>query len=258
MKTGFLITARLKSSRLPKKLLLEVNGEPYIVWMLRRLKLAKELSEIVICTSTNPQDDELVRIAKQEGVNVFRGSEEDVIQRLYDAALEYDLDYIINMTADCPLLPYELIGHVIETYRQTNADLVKCHDLPVGLFLSGLKIEAMKKLINMKASGHTEYWLYYFLKTNFFNVVNLKVDDKWIRPQYRIALDYPEDHEFLSKLFQGLGPDAYSKTTSEIVQFLDNNPELGKINIDCNTKGADRTAQDDTSKVILKDGTILN
>ena len=257
MKTGFLITARLKSSRLPKKLLLEVNGQPYIVWMLRRLKLAKELSEIVICTSTNPQDDELAEIAEREGVKVFRGSEEDVIQRLYDAAMEYDLDYIINMTADCPLLPYELIGHLIETYEQTGADLVKCHDLPAGMFLSGLKLDAVKRLTEMKGSGHTEYWLYYFLKTDLFNVKVLDVDENLLRANYRLILDYPEDHEFLQKVYEGLGAETFKKTSEEIVAYLDAHPQLAEINATCNAKGAERTKNDKTSQVILKDGTIL-
>ena len=87
MRTGFLITARLKSTRLPKKLILEVLGENYITWMVRRLKLATNLDVIVICTSTNPQDDPLEEVAKKEGVECFRGSEEDVASRLYDCLL---------------------------------------------------------------------------------------------------------------------------------------------------------------------------
>jgi spore coat polysaccharide biosynthesis protein SpsF len=257
IKVGFLITARLKSSRLPKKLLLKVNGEAYITWMLRRLKLAPELSEIILCTSTNPQDDELVEIAENEGVRVYRGSEEDVIQRLYDAATFYKLDYVINMTADCPLLPFELIGKLIETYKQTNADLVKCHDLPVGLFLSGLKIEAMKKVIDMKGSGHSEYWLYYFLKTNLFKVVPLDVNSNLFRPNYRLALDYPEDHQLLKRLYESLGDDAYKKHSYEIINCLDKNPEWATINYECNLKGALRTENDETSKVVFKDGTII-
>ncbi len=257
MKVGFLITARLKSTRLPKKLLLEVNGAPYIVWMLRRLKLAPILSEIVLCTSTHPQDDELVQVVEKEGVKVFRGSEEDVIQRLYDAAQIYKLDYVINMTADCPLLPYERIEQLVQTYRDTDADLVKCHDLPPGLFLSGLKPAAMKKVIELKGSGFTEYWLYYFLKTDLFKVVPLDIPTSLIRPDYRFILDYPEDHEFLTKVYQGLGPDAYQKTSEEIVQFVDEHQDWTLINRECGTRGDKRTRDDKTSKVVLKDGTII-
>lgn len=258
MKTGFLITARLKSSRLPKKLTLEVIGENYISWMVKRLKLSNHLDEIVICTSTNPQDDPLEEIARKEGVHCFRGSEEDVASRLYEASLKYNLDYFINMTADCPFVPYELIPKVLELYKDTNADLIKCYDLPAGMFLSGLKPEAMKRVIDMKDTGFTEYWLFVFLKTNFFNVIPLPVDEKLRRPDYRFVLDYPEDHEFLKKVYEGIGVDAYKKTSEELIQWLDKYPELAEMNAECNKKGDVRTQEDETSRVKLKDGTIVD
>lgn len=257
MKTGFLITARLKSERLPKKLLLEVNGEAYIRWMIRRLKLATSLEEIVLCTSTNPQDDPLETVAKEEGVACFRGSEDDVIQRLYDASLKYQLDYVVNMTADCPLLPYDLIDDLIECYNKTDADLVKCHHLPVGIYLSGLKPEAMKRLLELKASGNTEYWLYYFLKTDLFKVEQLSTPSHWNKPEYRLALDYPEDHEVFKIVYEDLGPDAYKVSTSDLIQWLDDHPEVLAINRDCGRKGLERTEQDPASKVKLKSGRVL-
>lgn len=257
MKTGFLITARLKSERLPKKLLLEVNGQAYITWMLRRLKLAKSLDEIVICTSINPQDDPLERIAQEEGVKCFRGSEQDVIQRLYDATEKYDLDYVINMTADCPLLPFDLIDVLIEQYRASKADLIKCHHLPVGLYLSGLKPAAMKTLIGMKASDRTEYWLYYFLKTDLFQVEQLSTDPSWNKAEFRFALDYPEDHELLSHFYEDNVPDAFAMSTEEIIRWMEEHPELMKINAECGKKGAERTVNDPDSKVHLKDGRVI-
>jgi len=257
MKVGFLITARLKSSRLPEKLLKEVQGENFMTLMIKRLKLSNELLEIVICTSQNPQDDPLEEIARTQGVKCFRGSEEDVMLRLYEAAQQYSFDYVINMTADCPLLPYELIPNVIEHYIKTGADLIKCHDLPVGLYLSGIKIEAMKKVIDMKATGFSEYWLYYFLKTDLFNVHSLPMENVVKRDNYRIALDYPEDYMFLKALYEGLGKDAYKAKTAEIISFLDKNPHLADINKACNKKGEIRTKEDSTSRVILKDGTII-
>ena len=102
MKTAFLITARLKSTRLPKKILLEVAGKPLIVHMLDRIKNATSIDKIIICTSTNHQDDPLEEIAGQEQVSCFRGSEEDVLVRLLEAAQSHGLKYFANITADCP------------------------------------------------------------------------------------------------------------------------------------------------------------
>ena len=252
MKVGFLITARLKSTRLPMKLLKEVNGESMITWMLRRLKLATILDEIVIATSTNPQDDALEEIAKREGVQCFRGSEEDVSLRLHEAAETFNLDYIISMTADCPLLPYELIGDLVETFNNTQADLVTCYELPVGIYLSGLKPKAMKRVIEMKASENTEYWLYYFLKTDLFKVIPHPVDSDLFRSEYRFALDYPEDFAFLKAVYEGIGPEAYKATTKEILAFVDTHPELAKINKDFNKNMEERSADDPNAEVKLK------
>lgn len=258
MKVGFLITARLKSTRLPKKLLKEVNGATYMEWLIRRLKLADRLDEIVVCTSTNPQDDPLIEIAIKEGVKYFRGSEEDVIQRLYDAAQKFELDYAINMTADCPFIPFELIDLLVKSYKQSKADLIKCHDMAPGMFLSGLKIDAMKRVIDLKGSGFSEYWLYYFLKTTIFDVRPLQVPQDLVRPDYRFILDYPEDHDFLKRVYEGLGPDAYRKDSREIINFVDQNKEWVQINAACHAKGVERTEKDETSKVILKDGTVIS
>ena len=258
MKVGFLITARLKSTRLPKKLLKKVNGASYMEWLIRRLKLSNRLDEIIICTSTNPQDDPLIKIAKQENVEFFRGSEEDVIQRLYDATKKFELDYVINMTADCPFIPFEMIDLLLHSYRENNADLIKCHDMAPGMFLSGLKIDAMKRVINLKGSDYSEYWLYYFLKTSIFDVRSLKIPSDLVRPDYRFILDYPEDHQFLKLVYEGLGPEAYKKESKEIIDLVDRNQGWLKINAACQVKGIERTKQDETSKVILRDGTIIN
>lgn len=225
--------------------------------MVRRLKLVSELDEIVICTSTNSQDDTLEDVALEEGVQCFRGSEEDVASRLYEASQKYDLDYFINMTADCPLLPFDYIPSLIKLYKETNADLVKCYDLPEGMFLSGVKPSAMKKVIDITDSGLMEYWLFVFIKTNLFNVISLPVDEKLKRPSYRFALDYPEDHRFFQAIYQGIGQLTYSKSSEELIYWLDEHQELAQINASCSAKGLKRTIEDQTSKIKLKDGAIV-
>ena len=107
--------------------------------MLDRLKLNNQLDEIIICTSTNPQDDILEQIAKDEKVKIYRGSEDDVIERLYEASVFYKLDYALNITADCPLVSFKYIDHIIEEFKITNADLIRALDLPHGFFSYGIK-----------------------------------------------------------------------------------------------------------------------
>jgi spore coat polysaccharide biosynthesis protein SpsF len=254
MKVGFLITARLKSSRLKKKLLLPFGDENYITQLVRRLKTSPYLDEIVICTSVDEEDTPLEETAARENVRCYRGDREDVISRLNEARIKYGLDYVINMTADCPLLPVELIPCVIEQFKKTGAGLIHLFDLPIGLYLSGLNPAAMEKIVEKKNDGRTEYWLNYFLKSDMFTVQHLSEEytGKIEKKNYRIALDYPEDHEFFTALHKAYGDKLFTATAAEIIAFLDNHPEIVNINLHCTTLGRQRADADPAINVSLK------
>jgi len=250
MKVGFLITARMKSTRLPKKLTLEVNGRHIIRWMIDRLKLSQSVDDIIICTSTNPQDDILEEIADEEGIKIFRGSEDDVIQRLYEASKYYNLNYALNITADCPLVSLEYIDITIKNYKDTEADLIRTLDLPHGLFLYGLKIEAMKKVCEIKKGNDTEVWGKYFTDTGLFYVLDIEIPENLRRPDYRLTLDYPEDYEFLKRVYKHFGNDTYRTSLYELIGYLDNHPEIIRVNKHCKELYKERAEQQ--SRISLK------
>lgn len=233
MKIGFLITARLKSTRLPKKLILKLNGREVIRHMIDRLKLSSVLDNIIICTSNNPQDEPLIKIAIDEGIDYFLGDEDDVILRLYNASKEFGLDYALNITADCPLVSIEYIERIVEKYKETNADLIRCLDLPHGFYSYGLKIDAMRKVCEIKKSKETEVWGRYFTDTGLFNIVNLEIPREYIRRDYRLTLDYPDDYKFFKKIFEHFGENTYKTSMSEIIKYLDENPQIVEINKHC-------------------------
>ena len=233
MEIGFLITARLKSTRLPGKVILELNNKPVICHMIDRLKLSNILDRIIICTSTNPQDKPLVDIAANENIDCFLGSEEDVILRLYEAARKFKLDYALNVTADCPLISLEYLEEIVNKYMETNADYISCSDLPVGFYSYGLKIDAMRRVCEVKKSRETEVWGRYFTDTGFFDVVDIDAPPEYIRPDYRLTLDYPEDFNFLEKIFEHFGEDTYKTSVLDIIKYLDENPQVVEINKHC-------------------------
>jgi len=232
MKIGYLITARMKSTRLKHKLTLEINDRQIIRWMIDRIKLAESIDEIIICTSTNKQDNVLEEIAFEENIKIFRGHEDDVIQRLYDASVVFDLDYALNITADCPLVSVEYIANTIAKYQETGADLIRSLDLPHGFFSYGLKIDAMKKVCEIKDKSETEVWGEYFTETGLFKVVDLKIPTDIIRNDFRLTLDYPGDYEFFQAIYSHFGLNTYRTTIHEIIQFLDINPKIVNINKD--------------------------
>ena len=234
MKTGFLITARLKSTRLPLKLLQLVENRPIFSHMLDRLKLAQRVDQIIVCTSTNPQDDPLIELAEAEGVSSFRGDEDDVVKRLADAATQFNLDYILSITADCPFSDPEYADRIVEAYLQTNADLIRALTLPHGAFSYGVKPEAFRKIVEIKDQTNTEVWGRYFTDTDLFKVYDLPIENDFHRqPGLRMTLDYPADLEFFRAVFAQLYRPGTVFTLDEILHFLRDHPEVVAINRDC-------------------------
>ena len=234
MKTVFLITARLKSTRLPNKLLREVCGRPIFAHMIGRLKLTNRVDEIVVCTSTNPQDDALEELAAQQGIGCFRGDEDDVIKRLADAATEHNADYALSITADCPFSDPVYAEKVINALETTGADLVRALDLPHGVYSYGIKVSALQKIIEIKDERETEVWGRYFTDTDLFKVYDLPIDNpKHRQPNLRMTLDYPEDLEFFQAVFAQLYQEGRVFSLDEILKLLDRHPEIVLINRHC-------------------------
>jgi len=248
LKVGYLVTGRLKSTRLPEKLLLEIKGKSVISHMIDRLKLAKNVDEIIICTSTSKQDKPLAELAKKNNVKCFFGDPEDVLKRLLGAADEFGLDYILNITADCPFVDPSYADQIVDEYLESDADLIRQFDLPHGAFSYGIKLEALRKVVEIKDSSDTEVWGRYFTDTGLFNVLDLDVKDKHhFRPGLRMTLDYPEDFKFFQAIFDELYIEGEVFSLTSILNFLDEKPEVIELNKNCALKFKKRfTSQSET------------
>ena len=202
--------------------------------MLDRLKLAKRVDQIIVCTSTNPQDDPLIELAEAEGVSSFRGDEDDVVKRLSDAATAFNLDYILSITADCPFSDPGYADRIVEAYLKTNADLIRALTLPHGAYSYGVKPEAFRKIVEIKDQTNTEVWGRYFTDTDLFQVYDLPIENELhCQPELRMTLDYPADLEFFRAVFAGLYQPGKVFTLDEILHFLRDHPEVVAINKDC-------------------------
>ncbi len=238
MKTAFLIKVRLNSTRLPQKAMLEVNGIPLVQHMIKRLKHANYPNlVIIVCTSKNKENDSLEKIAKEEGVEIFRGNDTDVLQRFYDAAIHFGCDYILKAGADNPLIATEWIPKALEVYKEKKPGLMTLTDLPIGCFFYGVDIKSLKQVIDKKNETDTEVWGGIFEEFGISRI-NIPVPEALHRPGYRLTVDYPEDFELIKKIIEHFGDDIYKTPTSEILQFLDDHPELAHLNIQNNEKYA--------------------
>lgn len=199
--------------------------------MIDRLKLAKSVDQIIVCTSTNPQDAPLEEIATAEGVACFRGDEDDVVKRLSEAATAFDLDYILSITADCPFCDPEYADAIVDAYRETKADFIRSLDLPHGAFSYGINPEAFLKVMEIKVGTDTEVWGRYFTDTDLFKVYDLPITNPLHhQPALRMTLDYPEDLEFFKAVFAALYIPGQVFSLDEILNFLKEHPEVVAIN----------------------------
>jgi len=189
MRIAIFIPVRVKSTRLPKKPLLRIKGKTVIEHLIQRAKLAKLPRLIVLCTTTSPDDTILVDIAKKQDVDYFKGSEKDILNRYLNAALKYDLDFIVNVDGDDVFCDPDLIDKTIEAYVKTGADFIKWGGLPFGASPCGIKVKALKKVCQIKDETDTETgWSRYFTDTSIFKVHVLKSDDKELnRPDLRMT-----------------------------------------------------------------------
>ncbi|MCX6764888.1 MAG: N-acetylneuraminate synthase family protein, partial [Candidatus Nealsonbacteria bacterium] len=202
-KIGIFITARLKSKRLSLKAIKPILGKPMIDWMIERLRHCN-IEPIVMMTSTNPQDDPLVEIAKKQGIDYFRGSEEDVLLRIRDCARKFDVDLIVSTPADNPLVEPIFIEKMIERNFEKNFDFCEVEGLPIGCGTYGgayvISREAVEKVCQIKKDSDTEIWGRFFKESGKFKCEVLKVQDPNIyRPQYRLTVDEEKDFELVSE-----------------------------------------------------------
>lgn len=126
MTTGIIIQARMGSKRLPGKVLKEVLGKPLLWYLLQRLRQCKAISQIVVATSDSKDDQAIEDFCKDNQTSCFRGSEDDVLERFYQCALYYDMDPIVRITGDCPLIEPRFVDDVVNFYSEnSDFDLVK-------------------------------------------------------------------------------------------------------------------------------------
>lgn len=229
MKIGFLITARLKSTRLPQKLLLDLNGKSVLERVIERCKRVTDISEIVVCTSKNPQDKPLTDVALKNNVHYYLGSEADVLQRLHDAASFFNLDYIINITGENPLFSIYHANLVLDQAKKEKNDFIYIDGLPIGCAVYGIRPEALKTVCEVKKEIDTEIWGPLINQPEIFNVKKIEVAKNIQYPNLRITTDYIEDYQFILSIFNHYQKD-HIPNYIEVLDLLNRKPELKKIN----------------------------
>ena len=209
------VLSRMTSSRLPGKALVDINGSSNLKFMLNRVKKARHAGTICVATTTNPIDDAIVSLCKTELVKFFRGDEDDVLGRVFDAANFFHAKTVIRLTADCPLIDPDLIDQVYEMFASSDWDYVSngnVRSFPDGLDVEVFSYEALKRA-NDEAKhpflrehvtpyirgSHPEYG------KGEFNIGDFVCP--WNFGHIRWTLDTPEDLEVIRNLLKRLPED---------------------------------------------------
>lgn len=229
MKIGFFITARLKSSRLKQKILLDLNGKSVLDRVIDRAKKVVGVEEIVLCTSTNPQDSILYQYAQNNNIQFFAGSEEDVLNRLLNAAKYYGYDAFVGITADNPLFSIYTSSILVDMYKNEKFDFINTKGLPIGCNTYLIDTMALQVVDNMKQQADTEIWGPFINRPDFFNVAELEVENCPLKEDVRITLDYPEDYKFIRTIYNELS-NKEVPTINEVLDLLVKNPNLLELN----------------------------
>lgn len=232
-KFGLFITARVDSSRLPNKMLLPIQGKPVVEHDIERAKQASAPDVIVLCTTKRRKDDVLVDLARKRGIEHYRGSLCDKLDRWLGAAKNFGLDYFIEYDGDDLFCDPELIDLAIGQVKKEHCDFLKVPDtLVCGGLGPCISVPALERVCQIKATDDTEtVWWNYFTDTGLFQVRDLKLKDQvFHNPKVRLTLDYQEDFDLFKRIFQELNIKDNKIPLRQILQFLNRKPELAEIN----------------------------
>lgn len=235
MKIGIIVQARMGSTRLPGKTFREVLGHPLLGYLIDRLKRVKGSPPIIVATTTKAIDNVLVTFATGQEIFSFRGSEDNVLERFYLAAKARELDVIVRVTADCPLIDPAVIDLAIKTFVEEypKVDYVSNalnRTYPRGMDVEVFSFKALEKAYTQaeEASEREHVTPYIYRHPEFFVIKDFKAPKD--HSAYRWTVDTPEDFELIEKLLSAVYPKTPQFTLEDLLKQMELHPDWIKIN----------------------------
>jgi spore coat polysaccharide biosynthesis protein SpsF len=233
IKVAAIIQARRGSTRLPDKVFLELSNKPLLEHVVNRLKKSDLLQEIIIATTDLPDDNLIQTWANSNNISVFRGSENNVLERYYEAAKKYQIDVIVRITADDPFKDYRLVDEAVRVLIDNKLDFV-CNNNPVsfpeGLDVEVLTFNALEVSYNNVISDFDKEHVTQYIHKNKdkFNIANIQ-NEKDLS-FHRWTLDTIEDYQFAQKIYSELYKEGYEFLREEVLELLEKSPLILELN----------------------------
>lgn len=217
MKVVAVIQARMGSTRLPGKVMLPLGDQHVLERDIERVSRAETVDEVVVATSDSKSDDIIARYGERAGVTVHRGSEVDVLKRMYEAAFDASADVVVRITGDCPLIPPRCIDAVVRRLRHSDADYSTNtleQTLPRGLDVEAFTFDRFSEVERAanEPAEREHVTLYYRQHPDRFRLVNVRAkeifDSETLlgRSDLRLTLDEADDYELLRRIYHGINP----------------------------------------------------
>lgn len=225
------IEARMGSTRLPGKTLTPIyDNAPLLECVVRRFQACSTLSTVVVATTVERNDDPIAEWCERNGVPVFRGSEDDVLDRVVGAAQQAGADAIVQMGADSAYLDFQLVDQLVAHYLQGEFDYV-CNDLaltyPLGIYAHVVRMEKLAELNrrrDLSEKDRSDVVRYIFEHPESYAISNLEAPPALRHPELRLTIDYPEDLAQARAIYAHFGGQLF--TTAQIIGLYQDNPEI--------------------------------
>jgi len=231
-----IVQARMSSSRLPEKVMKTILGKTVLELQLERMSKSKNCGKIIVATSINPKDDIIEQFCIDKGYEIFRGDENDLLDRHYQCAVKYRAKIVAKIPSDCPLIDPEIIDLVFDFYNENNFDFVS--NLHPASYPDGNDVEifsfqalekAHKEATRLLEREHTTP--YFWENPNKFSLGNfIWPIGKDYSMSHRFTIDYPEDFEFIKTVYESLYPRNPNFTVMDILNLLESNLSIYNIN----------------------------
>jgi len=236
------VEARMTSSRLPGKHLLQANGKPMLQHLVDRLKRVSLLNDIVIATTTNSADDELVNFAKSNNIAFYRGSELDVMGRVVEAGKYFGADVICEVTGDCPIIDPSLVEHAVQTFVANDAVYVNygvCAGLPDGMGCQVFLWNALNESAKMTRDSLDREHVTLHIKNHpeSFRSIYMVAPSSLYRPNLSVTLDESSDYILIKKIIENFGDANPFFSCDQVISILEENSDWVKINQHVQRKG---------------------
>jgi spore coat polysaccharide biosynthesis protein SpsF len=231
MKAVAIIQARVSSSRLHSKALMELGGKPMIFHVIERSKLIKGIQRVILATGENESNLPLAGIARDCGIELFRGSEENVLDRFYHALHNSGCDYIIRITGDNPLTDFKSASEALDLAANQNAHHCYVSGIPIGTGVEIISYDALCMAYHSAGEGHHFEHVTPYIKEHpeLFKLLKYTSLINNPFPDLRLTVDTIEDMQLMKKIYDSL----YSGRPillEDVIAFIAGDPELIKIN----------------------------